>query len=161
MADCSGSMAEVRDQTGEIVAYPLEYVKNEILETVNSMHIRTRFQVVFFSTDAVPFPKSGWLHPKRDKEDMRKWLTNVHAAGVTEPASAFEIAFQLNPKPDVIFFMTDGLFDEEVVDQVAKLNSGKKVVINTISFINKDAEKLMREIARASGGRYRHVPFRR
>jgi len=161
VADCSGSMAEVHTIDGEIVAYPLEYVKSEILETVSSMPVRQRFQVIFFSTDAQPFPKSSWLHPKRHKDELREWLSGVHAAGTTEPASAFEIAFQLNPKPDVIFFMTDGLFDEEVVDEVARLNSGKKVVINTISFISKDAEKLMQEIARASGGRYRHVPFRR
>ncbi len=158
VADCSGSMAEVLDaRSNEVVARPLEYVKSEILETINSMHVRARFQVVFFSTEALPFPDSGWLHPRRHKEALKKWLSDVHASGVTEPGEAFKIAFQLEPKPDVIFFMTDGLFDEEVVDEVAKLNSGKKVVINTISFINRDSEPLMRAIAKDSGGRYRHV----
>jgi hypothetical protein len=69
------------------------------------------------------------------------------------------MAFQLSPPPDVIFFMTDGLFDERAVDEIAKLNrqSGRNVQINTISFMDTSSEPLMRRIASDSGGRYRHV----
>ena len=42
---------------------------------------------------------------------------------------AFEIAFQqLRPRPDAIFFMTDGLFPPTVAAALPTLNNGRKPV---------------------------------
>jgi Mg-chelatase subunit ChlD len=107
----------------------------------------------------VPFPQPGWRHPRRDRAEVARWLQDLSAAGGTDPTPAFMQAFQLSPAPDAIFFMTDGLFEEHVVDHVAQMNrqSGREVQINTISFMDTSAEPLMRRIASDSGGRYRHV----
>jgi len=147
VADCSGSMA----------GPPVEHVKREVLETINSMNPRARFQIVFYSTDAIPCPTSGWLHPRRNKGDIEQWLSGIEGQGLTEPTKAFKLVFQFDPKPDAIFFMTDGQFDPKVVEEVATLNRDKNVVINTICFMDRSSEPMMRAIAKASGGRYRYV----
>ncbi len=149
IADCSGSMEGPK----------LDFVKEEVLETLSTMASRGRFQLIFFNSRAIPFPQAGWRHPRRDRADVATWLQGLSAAGGTDPTPAFLQAFQLSPPPDAIFFMTDGLFEERVVDEVATMNrqSGRNVQINTISFMDTSSEPLMRRIASDSGGRYRHV----
>ena len=66
----------------------------------------------------------------------------------------------LEPRPDVIFFLTDGEIprSEETLAAVTLLNSrGRRVVINTIAFGDPASQELLREIARRSGGIYRFV----
>jgi hypothetical protein len=149
IADCSGSMEGPK----------LQHVKEEVLETLSTMSTRARFQLIFFNSRAIPFPESGWRHPRRDRAEVASWLQTLSAGGGTNPTPAFREAFQLSPPPDAIFFMTDGLFEDQVVGEVAVLNqrSGRKVQINTISFMDTSSEQLMRAIAQNSGGRYRHV----
>jgi hypothetical protein len=149
----------IADTSGSMDGDKLEYVKDEILETIASMKPTARFQVVFFSSRAIPFPAGGWLHPRRKYADLETWLKEIYASGSTNPMPAFELVFMLEPPPDAIFFMTDGLFPAQVVEKVAELQrtTRKQVVIHTISFISRDAEVHMREIARNSGGTYRHV----
>ncbi|MFI4876465.1 MAG: VWA domain-containing protein, partial [Blastopirellula sp. JB062] len=149
IADCSGSMSGVK----------LDYVKEEILETVSSLPREAQFQVIFFQSQALPFPQSGWRHPKRDFNALSEWLKTVGPAGGTNPLPAFEIAMKYTPRPDAVFFMTDGLFDAKDVGEVKKLNdlSEPRVKVHAISFMDRSAEPLMRQIAAESGGEYRHV----
>ena len=79
--------------------------------------------------------------------------------GGHEPLPAFEAAFtRLRPRPDAIFFMTDGLFRPEVADVIPTLNAGRKPVpIHSISLVDRGAEALLRKIADDSEGTYRHV----
>ncbi len=149
IADCSGSMEGPK----------LDYVKQEVLETLTTMGAAARFQLIFFNSRAVPYPEAGWRHPRRDRAAVDQWLAKLSAGGGTYPTPAFRHAFGLSPPPDVIFFMTDGLFEENVVDEVAEANraTGRRVVIHTISFMDTSSEPLMRRIAADSGGRYRHV----
>ncbi|MBI1249484.1 VWA domain-containing protein [bacterium] len=149
IADCSGSMNGPK----------LEYVKEEILEAIRSMSRESEFQIVFFNSQAVPYNMRGWRNPKRDIDNVKRWLNTVMAQGGTMPLSAFQEAFKLTPPPDAIFFMTDGLFEADVVPGVKALNVGgsRKTKIHAISFLDKSSEPLMRQIATDSGGTYRHV----
>jgi len=149
IADCSGSMRGAK----------LEFVKQEILETINGMTRDKQFQVVFFSSRAIPFPRTVWLRPRKDKAEVVNWLATITGGGSTQPVPAFKAAFGLRPRPDVIFFMTDGIFDPSAAPAIAALNGrdGKKTIIHTISFVNRSAEHLLRQIATASGGKYSHV----
>jgi hypothetical protein len=149
----------VADRSGSMEGEKLEYVKREILETLTRLKPTQRFQLVFYNHEALPYPKSGWLRPDEEQEALRRWLDKVDASGQTEPTTAFEAAFRLRPRPDVIVFLTDGLFEEHVVDDVARLNAQgeKRTKIYTVSFIDQSAEPMLREIAKESGGKYRHV----
>jgi hypothetical protein len=149
----------IADRSGSMEGPKLDYLKEEILETLTTMRSRGRFQLILFHSRATPYPHAGWRHPRRDRSDVASWLDTVNAGGGTNPTPAFELALDLEPRPDAIFFMTDGQFPNEVVDEVAQLNrqGGRRVPIHTISFMDTSSEPLMRKIASDSGGRYRHV----
>jgi uncharacterized protein with von Willebrand factor type A (vWA) domain len=136
----------------------LEHVKEEILETISSLRGAQRFQLIFFSSRPQPFPHQGWQHPKADRDKLIAFLNQVNSGGGTAPASSFQEAFRLSPPPDVIYFMTDGLFSGSVPDEVNRMNTSRpKVPIHAISFVDRSAESLMRKIAEDSGGTYNHV----
>lgn len=150
----------IADTSGSMDGDKLDYLKDEVLETIASMKPTARFQIAFFSSRAIPFPDDGWLHPRKKYRDLETWLNDeIYASGSTNPLPAFELVFRLEPPPDAIFFMTDGLFPADVPEKVAELqrSTRRQVVIHTISFISRDAEVHMQEIARNSGGTYRHV----
>ena len=149
IADCSGSM-----KGGKI-----DFVKSEVLRTIGGLSGGTRFQICFFNSRELPFPQEGWRRPVEEIGALRNWVNQViQANGGTEPAGAFRFAFALRPRPDAIFFMTDGKFGADVVGVISGLNAeGRTVPVHTITFVDRSAEAMMRRIAQESGGRYRHV----
>lgn len=149
IADCSGSM-----KGGKI-----DFLKKEVLRTIGGLSGGTRFQIYFFNNRAVPYPQPGWRRPLVEIAEVRRWVEDtIRAKGGTEPSEAFRLAFQLAPRPDAVFFMTDGKFSGDVVSVIKKLNqNGRRVPVHTITFVDRSAEAMMRQIASQSGGRYRHV----
>jgi len=149
----------VADRSGSMEGEKLEYVKQEILETLTKLKPSQRFQLVFYNQKALPYPKSGWLRPDRERGELADWLHQVGASGGTEPTPAFEAAFKLRPRPDVIVFLTDGLFEDYVVGDVARLNAHgeRRTKVFTVSFLDNSAEAMLRQIAQQSGAKYRHV----
>ncbi|MFL2870685.1 MAG: vWA domain-containing protein [Pirellulaceae bacterium] len=153
IADCSGSMAE---------GTKLPTLKAEILETVKALKPTQKFQVCFFSSAEIPFPRQNWRHPKRDLPVLESWLQQIGPIGGTVPLPAFTYIFQnIKPAPDVVFFMTDGVFDPSQAPQIVRTATsigGKEVEINTICFESRQGEMAMRDIATQTGGKYRYVP---
>jgi len=151
----------VADRSGSMAGKKLEYVKEEILETIRGLKHGQRFQVVFFNNQKTPYTKSQWLHPRRDLPEFQSWLADdISAGGGTLPHEALRHAFNLDPRPDVIFLMTDGQFQGDPFQLIASLNTGRrKVTIHTISFVDRVEEARLRKIANANGGQYRHVDF--
>src|SRR5262249_34265340 len=100
IADCSGSM------NGK----PIVQVQDEILKTPGALTPDCQFYVIFFSTKARPMPYPTWLNGGKENVDkVAPWVRSVGATGGTRPLPAFQAAFRLDPRPDVIFFMTDGI----------------------------------------------------
>ncbi len=148
----------IADRSASMTGPKLEFVKAEILKTLGDLQGGAKFFVIFFDDVATPIPGNRWLSGRPQAAKAARWVRSIFAQGGTNPIPAFQIAFLMNPRPDTIFFMTDGLFPVDVPQQVALLNNGKrKVVIHTISFVDRSAEYLLRQIAEQSGGKYRHV----
>ena len=149
----------IADRSGSMFGTKFERLKKEILATLDDMRSHTRVQMVLFNTRALAYPKSEWLHPRDERDEMEVWLNGLVADGDTYPTPAFVEAFSLEPLPDAIFFMTDGQFDPRVVKQILRLNTtAQRVVpVHTITFVDRSAELMMRKIAEDSGGKYRHV----
>lgn len=148
----------IADRSGSMTGPKLEYLKAEILKTLSDLGPGTKFYVIFYNDLAEPMPGNRWVSGRSQAAQAAAWVKSVNAFGQTDPLPAFQIAFQMKPRPDTIFFMTDGLFSGGVPAQVAALNTGRpKVTIHTISFIERSAEPLLRQIAEQSGGKYRHV----
>ena len=149
----------IADRSGSMYGTKFEYLKEEILATIDGMRGHTRIQIIFFNTRALPYPKPDWLPPRSERDAVQVWLDGLVADGDTYPSPAFVEAFSLEPLPDAIFFMTDGRFDARAVNQILRLNTvaQRKVPIHTITFVERGAEPMMRKIAEDSGGKYRHV----
>ena len=99
-------------------------------------------------------------------DNGKKWsrdlIKDLPSYGGTNPVPSFQKAFDLKPRPDAIYFMTDGLFAEDVAHLVSNMNKrGKRVPIHCIAFDIQDkaVEVMMKKIAEESGGQFTSVPL--
>jgi hypothetical protein len=89
---------------------------------------------------------------------MIREFQSVKPMGGTKPILAFDIAFALDPLPEVIFFLTDGdSLGFELDELIQKMPKNKRIVINTIAFGNNSTQQLLQDIATTSGGKYTFV----
>jgi len=135
----------------------LQYVKNELRRSLREMAPGYQFHIVFYSS-GLPLEMPARRLVSATEENKRRafaFIDDVTAQGDTDPSEALRLAFAV--KPDVIFLLTDGEFDQVIVDQVAKANVGKKVTVHTLAFLYPRGEKVLQEIARQNGGTYRFV----
>lgn len=68
-----------------------------------------------------------------------------------------EMAFAMDPPPQVIFFMTDGIIGGDMVGNAKKLASKAKssnIIVNTIAMMEPRAERAMMELAKGTGGKF-------
>lgn len=153
IVDISGSMADDR----------LAALRQALGASIDGLLEHTQFAIVLYNSDAYLLTSRGWV-PATDKSkrDVKRDLRGVQATGGTNPIPAFQIVFGMKPRPDAIYFMTDGEFGSNgptIVSTVDKLNSQgfRKVPIHCITFIEDSGRDVMRAIARRSGGTYTHV----
>ncbi|MDP6442556.1 MAG: VWA domain-containing protein [Pirellulaceae bacterium] len=148
----------IADRSGSMAGGKINFLKQEVEKTLGRLHGGSRFRLFFFSSRADSFPITDWGSAARNKGEASEFVRSISAGGSTAPLPAFRQALAMKPRPDVIFFMTDGLFHKHVPGAVDDLNSrGRRVTIHTISFLDRSSEHLMMRIARDSGGKYRHV----
>jgi len=150
IVDISGSME---------VFGKIQSLRGELAASVGGMLETSRFAVVTFSSDSSPLGgRKGWTEAN---ENGKRWAKRAIAAlqpqGGTEPLPAFREVFELRPRPDAIYFMTDGEFAEEVVEAVALLNRNTKIPVHCICFVSRESEEQMKKIAAQSGGSFTFV----
>ncbi len=159
----------IADNSGSMRGTPIEVLKYELGRTLQSIRADSEFYVIFFNSKAVPQPTPGWLKGVSGVPQVWPWIQSIEAGGTTKPQVGFEVAFQLNPRPDAIFFMTDGAIPPDVPQVVLGMNDkAPRIPIHTILFskINPKASpqsvarvvEPMRVIAFQSGGTFSAVP---
>lgn len=154
--------AYIVDVSGSMQGGRIETLKRELTRSITGLRGSSQFTVVLFSSGAMQLGPSGWRSATdRIKREVRTEITNIRASGTTVPLPAFAVVFELRPRPDAIYFMTDGEFvnPEAVAAEIARLNqsSGRLVPIHCITFVERQSEEIMKLIARQSGGSYTHV----
>jgi von Willebrand factor type A domain len=68
-----------------------------------------------------------------------------------------EMALSMEPKPDIIFFMTDGAAGKEsaeVAKKIGRKARGMNVIINTIAMMVPKAQEPLKDLAKRSGGQF-------
>jgi len=153
--------AYVVDRSGSMEGAKLQTLKSQLISSIGGLGQNASFMVFFYSNEARSLGgRSRWLSAEeRNRELASREIVATTAHGGTNPLPAFELAFDMRPKPDAIYFMTDGVFDQAVAGEIAALNArtGAITPIHAISFVDDRAEALLRSIARQSGGTYTHV----
>jgi len=150
--DGSGSMTEPHTEARN----RLERVKMELVNSIGGLSEEMEFFVIFFNTIAVPMPAEK-LQPATlgNKRKYLEWCVKIRGGGGTDPSEALKKALELNPH--VIYLLTDGVFKDEAVKEVTKLNT-RGVSIHTICFGDAKGEAVVKEIARRNGGMYTFIP---
>jgi len=139
----------------------------ELSRSISALADHGEFLIVFYSDS----PEALGARPRwrdaseRSKEDARRLIGSVVPMGGTKPLPAFELIFGRRVKPDAIYFMTDGEFDDNVPDRIEAMNRRYRIPVHCILFgrpspnavRTNDVRDRMKRIADASGGRFRHV----
>jgi hypothetical protein len=149
VVDCSGSMRD--DGKFERAVY-------ELLQSIEQLQSDQQYFIIFYNHAAFPMVEPGPVRATLQQfEATRAWVSQAQPQGGTVPLPALLAALKM--KPDAIFFLSDGLFDPGTGRAVRAFNRRKqsRIPIHTIAFVNREAEGLMRTIARNSGGEYRFV----
>lgn len=128
VVDFSGSITVTQDD-----------LKRELKRSVGALRPGQMFDTIIFYS--ITEPKDRFVTEnfdaalvKAEPDTKRKffnWLERKTPRGQTEPLAALKRALAL--KPDAVFFFSDGLFDNSVVDDITKANNGA-VAINCLVF---------------------------
>jgi len=153
IVDVSGSMGQQRK---------MDVAMRQLARSIETLPDYAYFYVVLYASEiTLPPSQRGWTRARPSAVSrLIRWLNQLDPRGGTRPVPAIKQVFSIEPRPDVIFFLTDGEIPraEETLATVTQLNSrGRRVVINTIAFGDPASQELLREIARRSGGIYRFV----
>ena len=151
IVDISGSM-DSNDK------FPI--AMSELKRSIKALPDYASFVVLLYSNILrAPPMQNDWFRANPSSiSRVARWIDTVDSGGGTLPFPAFDEVFKLEDRPDVIFFLTDGIIPNVTPDQVQELNSkGRTVVVNTISFGKDAAREPLQKMADDSDGVYRHV----
>ena len=184
VVDVSGSMSAIGQ--GESISR-FDLLKKELNKSMSQMPMGTAYQVLFFSDFAWPhnevdsrnsvaMAKYRWeIEPKDYKkvkippfkyilaspfsvQDSKSIIQNADNPGGTNWGSGLLMALNANPKPDVIFFMTDGNRSDEMgwIDIVTAENKRKlpMTAIYTSAMQQPDAARELDALAKRNNGRF-------
>jgi hypothetical protein len=102
--------------------------------------------------------KAGWLQsgPSLRNESLKLIKETPLVWGTTwEPA--LEMALAMDPPPQMIFFMTDGVTGgdtEALAKSIGAKAKAKKITLNTVAMMEPKAEKAMKILAQRTGGQF-------
>lgn len=147
--DCSGSMAD----DGRF-----ERAVEEVFRSISDLRRSQSFFIIFYNDSAYPMDADKPL-PTTPKniEAARTWVNRFSPDSDTRPLPA--LLYALGLEPDAIYFLSDGIFDPEVINELRRRHElhSRIVPIHTIAFASQEGESLMKTISRQSGGKSRFV----
>jgi hypothetical protein len=99
-----------------------------------------------------------WLSVEsREIDKSLKRIADTRLVWGTHWQPAIEMALSMEPPPQVVFFMTDGVTGGDVMAAVRELAAkakSKGTVINTVAMMEPRAEEGMKDLARRTGGQF-------
>ena len=163
IVDRSGSM---NSSMGAGATTRWERTQIEMIRSIRGLGAGARFFIMLYSSGAESlYGDTSWIDAERGRlSAASNAIMRLDAGGQTRPLLAFERVFRLEPRPDAIYFMTDGEFEAGVVREIERMNARARIPIHCILYgrlanpgAMRRVDAMMRNIARQSGGRYRHI----
>lgn len=188
VVDVSGSMSASMNVGGSSMSR-FDLLKKELSKSISAMAAGTAYQILFFSDFAWPhdtvdsndmralnnyewditatsrnvtIPRYSYLATNgANVSKSKKIIAEANNPGGTNWGSGLMMALKgATPKPDVIFFMTDGNSNDEQgwIDAITQENSrGKRTIIHTTALGTPDAARDLDAMARRNGGKFTAV----
>ncbi|HEY3246537.1 MAG TPA: VWA domain-containing protein [Phycisphaerae bacterium] len=145
----------VVDHSGSMLA-TFDAVRDELMRSINALRRGQKFHLILFNNQALEKPPKALVPAiESQKQAALEFLRTVEPQGSTNPIPAMQRAFELHP--DLIFFLTDGDFDPELLDRLRQWNKDKKVRVSTIAYLSLSGKPLLERIARENNGEFRFV----
>jgi hypothetical protein len=149
LCDSSGSMMNKFDT-----------LRNELRKACDTLKPVQAFDIIFFSEDKfIALDKELLLAVPETKRKAYDFLDKTAPHGSSDPIPGIQAAFKAGPQ--LIYMLTDGDFpnNQQVIEEIRKLNKDKRVKINTIAFMDRGEayEKLLKQIADENGGLFKFV----
>jgi hypothetical protein len=155
------SIVYVIDRSGSMVE-TFSLLQRELMRAIGSLDSEQLFNVIWFNegpaTQLADRMLAATIENKREAFTIIK---RIIPSGQTEPVDA--VRQGLSYKPDVLFLLSDGDFGEDngrIVKLINQKNKHKTSIINTILFVydtEGDGKRVLRAIADANGGTFKHV----
>lgn len=174
------------DYSASMKTNQLKVMKNELIKTLNTFNGSVQVSLVFFSGPAFLagenaqgiranwdnpgggfhnfVPKKGWKPPvpkwmactSGTKSRLSKFVQETPVTGGTDWRNPFRMAYTMNPRPQVIFFMTDGA-TKNPEETIAMVKKNRTIQVNSIAFgiPSKNAEAPMQEMAKMTRGTFK------
>ncbi len=154
IVDVSGSMGDGSDNGGRIAE-----LREQLTKSINALAENFSFMVAAFSSDVTPLGnRRAWTFADdKGKRWARGEIYGLRPQGGTNPGTAFKLVFDLKPRPDAIYFLTDGEIPENEGEMILLLNREYRVPVHCICFESAEGESLLKRIARESGGTYTYI----
>ncbi len=150
------SIVYVVDRSGSMTdTFPA--VRAELKRSIGALRRSQKFHVIFYNSgDPTENPP---LKPvpaiEANKRAFYEFLEGVTPSGGTRPERALRKALAL--EPDLIYFLSDGVFEPEVVERIKEWNRGGRTKIYTIAYLDPQGRKLLESISRQHGGEFKFV----
>jgi hypothetical protein len=116
--------------------------------------------------------QADWLtYDARSRKESLTLIDETSLVWGTNWEPALTMALAMDPPPEVVFFMTDGVTGGDAValaKSIAAKARGRKITINTVAMMEPRAEEAMKELAKRTegqftvieaGGKVRQVPL--
>jgi len=139
----------------------LERLKAELIKSLDGLLETSEFLIVQYASggdETIIGTVKGWQQASdAAKRSIRAEITLLETRGSTFPYPAFELLAKTPPRPDVVYFLTDGDFDgnpDQVADDILKLVTPWRVPVHTICFDTEASQGRMRRIARQTRGTF-------
>jgi len=159
--------AYIVDRSSSMRGEKMTRTRDELTRSVTGLMDNGEFLIIFYSDNPeVLGRRMAWRDAsERSKSQARRQIARVEPRGGTKPLGAFELIFSQRIKPDAIYFMTDGIFSDEIPDRLVALNRKALIPIHCILFgqasrnsmISGDVATMMKRIASDSDGQFRYV----
>ena len=122
------------------------HVREELKRSIGELRRSQKFHVIFFNAgEPLENPPKRLVRAiKAHREAFFGFLDTVFPAGSTKPARAMRRA--LAEHPDLIYFLTDGAFDPDLIGELDRWNKHRKVKIFTIAYFDRSGAARARTI---------------
>lgn len=184
--DASKSMGNRGKGKNKAAISKFDLMKQELDDSIRKLPPGTEYQILFFSAFAWPHDeidtnnqaqwngyrwtiKIGEENPKLPKfkylkavpentKKSREIIKNSQMTLGTLWGPPVLMALSIRPKPDVVFFMTDGTTGNpkgwiEMINRANK-KGGKRATIHTTAMMEPDAAQDLSDLAKANGGEF-------
>lgn len=160
----SGSVAFLVERSSSMDGIRLDRMKADLKSAIEELREGTPFAVVAFNEGLEEMPQAAGrlvAATNASRDAAIGWVEEITAQGTTAAVPGLRRLVGL--QPDSLVFLTDGQFTDAERSEITEMLADKSFLgntrIDTIMLYPVGEEAALKDLARATGGRFRRVGF--